>query len=134
MATLYKHILPVILLGISLSVFAQPTPPTTVSATPATICAEESATLSYTGGSGDTFAWYTGSCGGTQVGTGNNLIVTPGATTTYYGRWETATPEYSTCLTATVTVNAVAVAPTSVTATLTTLCAGASTTLSYSGG
>jgi hypothetical protein len=30
----------------------------------------------------------TGSCDGTSVGTGNNLVVSPFNTTTYYGRWE----------------------------------------------
>lgn len=32
--------------------------------------------------------WYTGSCGGTLVGTGNSITVSPAATTTYYVRGE----------------------------------------------
>ncbi|MCP4124563.1 MAG: HYR domain-containing protein, partial [Bacteroidetes bacterium] len=50
-------------------------------------------TLTLTGGSGDEIRWFTGSCGGTQVGTGNNLTVTAPATPgvyTYYGAWWTA--------------------------------------------
>jgi hypothetical protein len=46
------------------------------------------------GGSGDneTVRWYTSSCGGTLVGSGNPLSVSPTATTIYYGRYEDATP------------------------------------------
>jgi hypothetical protein len=62
--------------------------PTSVTATATTICGGNNTTLSYTGGSGATFRWMTGSCDGTSVGTGNNLVVSPSNTTTYYGRWE----------------------------------------------
>ncbi|MBN2663802.1 MAG: immunoglobulin domain-containing protein [Bacteroidales bacterium] len=65
-----------------------PTAPTNVTANSTTICSGSSTTLSYSGGSGTTFVWYTGSCGGTQVGTGNNLSVSPTVQTPYYGRWE----------------------------------------------
>jgi hypothetical protein len=133
MATLYKHIVPVILSFFSLSAFAQPVAPTGVTASQTTICLGQSTTLSYTGGSGDTFNWYTVSCGGTLAGTGNDLSVMPAVTTTYYGRWETA-GVFSTCEFVTVTVNPLPVAPVSVSATQTTICAGLSTTLSYSGG
>lgn len=134
MTTLYKHILPVILLGVSLTVFAQtPTPPVGVSASPMSICEGQSTNLSYSGGTGLYFRWYSSSCGVTLVGEGNALSVSPAVTTTYYGRWETDT-EQSTCLTVTVTVNALPVAPTGVAATLTTLCSGTSTTLTYTGG
>ncbi len=119
---------------VTVTVNPQPIAPTSVSATPATICAGSSTTLSYTGGLGDTFAWYTGSCGGSSQGTGNNLSVSPAVTTTYYGRWETNSCGNSTCQTVTVTVNPLPVAPTSVSATPATICAGASTTLSYTGG
>ncbi|MCK9254962.1 MAG: gliding motility-associated C-terminal domain-containing protein, partial [Bacteroidales bacterium] len=45
--------------------------------------------LSVTGGSGGTLAWFTGSCGGTEIGTGNPIaILSSTTTTTYYARWE----------------------------------------------
>jgi hypothetical protein len=46
----------------------------------------------------------TGSCDGTSVGTGNNLVVSPSNTTTYYGRWENSCGN-STCQTVTVNVS-----------------------------
>ena len=50
-------------------------------------------TLSATGGTGNILNWYTGSCGGTLIGTGgavNNSITipSPAVTTTYFARWE----------------------------------------------
>ncbi len=83
-----------------------PIAPTSVSATLTTITNGESTTLSYIGGSGDTFEWYSGSCGGTSVGTGQDLSVSPSTTTTYYGRWENACGE-SACLSIEITVNTV---------------------------
>ncbi|MBL0359341.1 MAG: hypothetical protein IPP72_21870 [Chitinophagaceae bacterium] len=55
------------------------------------ICGSSSATLRVTGGSlnnATAWKWYTGSCGGTLVGTGASLTVTPTATSTYYVRGE----------------------------------------------
>jgi len=85
-----------------------PTAPTSVSATPNPITAGNSTTLSYVGGSGTTFTWYTGSCGGTSVGTGQDLSVSPAVTTTYYGAWSNSCGE-SACQSVTVTVNAAAI-------------------------
>jgi hypothetical protein len=53
-----------------------------------TIKKGESKTLSSHGGSGKIVKWYSGSCGGTLVGTGEKITITPTKTTTYYGRWE----------------------------------------------
>jgi subtilisin-like proprotein convertase family protein len=53
------------------------------------ICLGENITLTIGGGilgQGGQWKWYTGSCGGTQVGTGNTLTVNPTVTTTYYVR------------------------------------------------
>ena len=97
----------------SVTVNALPVAPASASATPATICAGQSTTLAASGGSGTTLHWYTGSCGGTSVGTGSNLSVSPTtSTTTYYARWEN-TCGNSTCESVTVTVKPLAVAPTS---------------------
>ncbi|WP_162147673.1 Ig-like domain-containing protein [Flavobacterium limnosediminis] len=62
------------------------TAPITISGT-TTINSGESTTLTQVGGSlgeGATYKWYTGSCGGTLVGTGASLTVSPTVTTTYY--------------------------------------------------
>lgn len=61
-------------------------------------------TLSVTGGSGTTCRWFTGSCGGTEVGTGSPLtIASPASSTTYYARWEGSCGN-STCASVTVAV------------------------------
>jgi autotransporter-associated beta strand protein len=83
--------------------------PTSASASPSTINTGGSSTLTLSGGGGgtsQTIQWYTGSCGGTAVGSGNSLSVSPTATTTYYGRYEDGAPcSYnSACASATVTV------------------------------
>lgn len=68
------------------------TAPTGITASPAqTTCPENPVTLTVQGGSLGTNAvwrWYTGSCGGTAIGTGSSIIVNPAATTTYYVRAE----------------------------------------------
>ena len=80
-----------------------PTPAINIIVEIPTINSGESTTLSYSGGSGNVFRWYTGSCGGTLVGENNNLRVAPTVTTTYYGRWENGN-EVSECQKITVTV------------------------------
>ncbi len=110
-----------------------PVAPTSVGATSLTICDGESTELTYSGGSGNTFAWFTSSCGGTQVGTGNNLSVTPTSSTTYYGRWENSCGN-SSCLSVTITVNPLPQAPAAVSATSSVICIGENTQLTYSGG
>ncbi|PVD54036.1 hypothetical protein DC498_01190 [Terrimonas sp.] len=69
------------------------TPATGILRSPATgsICPGNAITLTRDGGSTGTNAvwrWYTGSCGGTPVGTGNSITVYPSVTTTYYVRAE----------------------------------------------
>jgi len=84
-----------------------PATPANAAANPPTICAGGSSTLTASV-SGATIYWYTGSCGGTQVGTGNSLVVTPGSTTTYYARAYNSTAGgcwSAGCGTATVTVS-----------------------------
>ena len=70
------------------------------------LCVGTNDTLRVVGGSLGTTAqwvWYTASCGGVQVGTGTELIVTPSATTTYFVRAEGACGN-SSCATRTITV------------------------------
>ena len=55
------------------------------------LCGNASADLRVTGGAlngAANWRWYTGSCGGTAIGTGTSITVTPAATTTYYARGE----------------------------------------------
>jgi hypothetical protein len=68
-----------------------PEAPTLANSNVSSVCFNETGNivLSATGGLGDVLNWYTGSCEGTLVGTGNNLsIPAPSVTTTYYAAWE----------------------------------------------
>lgn len=96
------------------------TPPTSISGT-TSICSGQSTTLTAVGGNAST-QWFTGSCGGTLVGTGTTLTVTPGSTITYYVRnGATACIPVSSCIPVTVTVNP---APTMTSGTSATICSG----------
>lgn len=95
---------PIVLIPCAFTVENGPTAPLSVSATETEIPQGSSTTLIYTGGSGATFNWYSGLCGGTFIGTGNNLKVYPTATTTYYGRWEKSC-QSSACKAVTIKVN-----------------------------
>ncbi|MFN7014214.1 MAG: hypothetical protein ACK4ON_08105, partial [Bacteroidia bacterium] len=64
--------------SITITVNTPSTPATSITATPATICAGQSSTLTLNGGSlglGASWQWYSGSCGGTPVGTGTSITV-----------------------------------------------------------
>ncbi|PKP00755.1 MAG: hypothetical protein CVU11_17030, partial [Bacteroidetes bacterium HGW-Bacteroidetes-6] len=92
-----------------------PVPPTSVSSNSVSVCinAGGNITLTAVGGSGTTLRWFTGSCGGTDIGTGNPLTIpSPIVTTTYYARWENNCGN-STCANTTVTVIQLPVAPSS---------------------
>ena len=82
-----------------------PTPadPTTPSAAPNPLCVGGSVTLTANGVVGTPY-WYTGSCGGTQIGTGNTLTVTPGTTTNYFVRNYNGYNFSTNCASVTVTV------------------------------
>src|SRR5262249_12523016 len=59
------------------------------------ICSGSSTNLTLVGGGSggaEVVKWYTGSCGGTLVATGNGASVSPSSTTTYYGRYEDGAP------------------------------------------
>lgn len=108
--------------------------PSSVTADETEICNGSSVTLSYTGGAGDTFNWYSDACGGTLIGTGNNFTVTPTTTTTYYGAWENLNCGISECQSITINVNDNPSNPTSVDASDTEICEGENITLSFEGG
>ena len=82
------------------------TAPTSVTGT-TTICAGGSTSLTVSGGSlgiGATARWFTASCGGTLIASGNTITVSPGTTTTYFVRYEGAC-NTTACVSVTVTVN-----------------------------
>jgi len=63
-----------------------PSTPTGGQASPATVCVGSSTNLSANVGVGEVVDWYTGSCGGTFVGTGSPLAVSPTVNTNYRAR------------------------------------------------
>ncbi|MBK9462186.1 MAG: hypothetical protein IPN94_22890 [Sphingobacteriales bacterium] len=104
--------------------------PTSITGT-TTICNGGSTTLTQSGGTlgtGAVYNWYTVSCGGTFVGTGTSISVSPTSNTTYYVRAQ-GTCNTTGCATATVTVVA---DPTLSTPTLTnaSICIGGTTNIS----
>jgi gliding motility-associated-like protein len=111
------------------------TQPTSVTATNATICTGQSTVLNVSGGTlgtGANWVWYSGSCGGGPVGTGNSISVTPTATTTYFVRGE-GTCGNSACESITINVGAGVPTPTGITITTNNICPGASTNLTVVG-
>ena len=118
---------------ITINVNTPSTPATSITATPATICAGQTSTLTLNGGSlglGATWQWYSGSCGGTPVGSGTSITVSPSTTTTYFVRAE-GTCNTTTCVSVTVTVNNNV--NVSVTPTAPSICAGSNVSLTASG-
>ena len=119
------------------TVNAKSAPPTSAAASVNPVCSGSSTLLSLAGGgggTGETIKWYTGSCGGTAVGTGNGLSVNPTTTTTYYGRYEDGGPcnFVTACASVTVTVDPPSVGGTA-TATASTVCSGSDTTITLTG-
>ncbi|MEL1240607.1 Ig-like domain-containing protein [Flavobacterium flavipallidum] len=93
-------------LDVTVSVNSYSVAPTSITGT-TTICNGTSTTLTLNGGSagtGATAKWYSGSCGGTLVGTGSSISVSPTLTTTYFVRYEGICNTTS-CVSTTVTVN-----------------------------
>lgn len=80
----------------------------TVTASAPTICPSGSSTLNITGNLNDATQWnvYTGSCGGTSIGTTSTgtFVVSPTTTTTYFIRGEGGCVTPGTCGSVTVTV------------------------------
>src|SRR5204862_5146046 len=106
--------------------------PASASADANNFCPGGSANLSVIGGSLGTNAvwkWYKGSCGGTLVGSGAPLNVSPTTTITYYVRAE-GDCGTTTCAQVTVTVKTPSSPPTSATAASPTICIGSGTNIS----
>lgn len=103
--------------------------PTAPAASPTSVCLGSSSSISAVVGSGgDVVQWFTDSCGGTLVGTGSSLSVSPTSTTTYFARSLNSLSgcTSSTCASITVTVIA---PPTADASSAQTICATGSATL-----
>ncbi|MFL5730043.1 MAG: gliding motility-associated C-terminal domain-containing protein, partial [Cytophagaceae bacterium] len=107
--------------------------PTSLTPSVSSFCAGSVSTIDITvsGGSGDNVVLYSGSCGGTLIGSNTTGIFTgitaPTVPTTYYARWESAGNCNSACASATVTP--VAAPSASNAGTNQTICNSTSTTL-----
>jgi hypothetical protein len=123
--------------SVTVTVSATVTPPTSATASPSQICAGSVSTLTCnpSAPSGLTAKWYTGSCTGFPIGSGNSIFVTPMSNTNYYVRFEGSCGN-SACVMTNVAVNpsATSVSPTTAAANPPSIVIGSSTTLSYSGG
>ncbi len=101
-----------------------PVAPTSASTDNNDFCADDpgNINLSVTGGSGDEIHWFTDSCGGIEVGTGNPLnIPSPESDTTFFARWENACGE-SSCVSVDINVLPLPEPPTFVSADDNNLC------------
>ncbi|MEI6764877.1 MAG: CARDB domain-containing protein [Bacteroidota bacterium] len=110
--------------------------PSSISATVNPVCPGSPTTLSVSGGSlgtGATWQWYSGSCGGTSAGSGNSISVSPLTTTDYFVRAEGCAGN-SVCASLTINTKIASVAPVSATATPSSICAGDSSLITFSGG
>jgi gliding motility-associated-like protein len=118
--------------NLSVSVGSLSTAPTGVTITNNNTCNGTSKTLSVVGGSlgtGASFQWYTGSCGGTSVGTGVSIVVNPpaGTSTTYYVL-ASGTCNTTTCVSGTVVVTPAVGTPTIPQPSSTSICQGSANT------
>ncbi|MDD4150312.1 MAG: hypothetical protein PHE33_09805, partial [Bacteroidales bacterium] len=121
--------------NVSVSVYSNSSAATSISGN-SSICPGESTTLTLNGGSlgtGASWVWYSGSCGGTVVGTGNSISVSPSSNTTYYVRAE-GNCNTTSCVSRTVTLQTNSSPATSATASPSNINSGGNSTLSLSGG
>jgi len=82
----------------------------TIAATRNTVCNGSSTTLSIASGNlnnATAWKWYTGSCGGTLIGTGNSVTVSPSVATTYYVRGEGGCSAPGACASITINIGSV---------------------------
>ena len=113
------------------------TAPTSITGT-TSICAGSSVTLTANGGTGSNYQWGTGSTVGSNIISGqtaSTLTVSPASTTTYWvSRTQLSPCSNTTGVTFTVSVSTPATAPTSISASSSTVCSGTSVTLTAVGG
>ena len=107
------------------------TDPSSIITSTTSICLGQSAVLSVSGGSlgtGANWRWYSSSCGGAILGSGNSISVAPSATTTYFVRAEGSCGN-SNCVQITIDVGAGVPAPSSANVLTNGLCPNETTDL-----
>ncbi len=80
----------------------------TLSTSSSTNCGTQATTLSIATGllnSATAWQWYSGSCGGTSIGSGSSVVVSPAMNTTYYARGEGGCTAPGSCESITIAVN-----------------------------
>ncbi|RYU96680.1 ELWxxDGT repeat protein [Emticicia agri] len=112
-------------------VTTMPSLPTGVSVNKTDICTGASITLTATCAIG-TLTWYNDSAGDTSIGTGNNLMLTPTDTHTYYASCFNGDCETNLVATSIVTVTTQPINPTNVAVDKSIICAGEPVTLTAS--
>ena len=103
---------------------------------PAVVCPGSSSTLSVNVlqfGAGGNIYWYSGTCGGNFLGSGNNFVDSPISTTTYYARAE-GLCNTTNCLSTTIIINTNSSSADSILASKHNICTGDSVILGISGG
>jgi hypothetical protein len=123
--------------NISINVRTQSIPPTQIIASTTTTCPGQSVTLTVSVGSlgiGANWRWYSGSCGGTQIGSGASIAVSPLSTTTYYVRAEGDCNITACAPPMTIAVRTLSTAPAGMNLSASTICGGERVTLSVLGG
>jgi Ig-like domain CHU_C associated len=113
----------------TVTVTTQPSVPTALSTSPATICSGTSTSLSATCATG-TVTWYNAATGGTSIGTGIGFSQSPTSNTTYYATCKNGTCETARTLAGTVTVTTQPSVPTSLSVSSTAICSSSSISLS----
>jgi len=122
--------------SVSVTVNQSSTEPTGIIPSLTQACPGQNLTLSVQGGNlaaGNTWVWYSTSCGGQNVGNGSIVSVNPTTSTTYYVRAEGACGNTN-CQSINIAVGATSTIPTSLNASQNNICPGASSTLSLNGG
>ena len=122
--------------SINITVNINSIPADSLTATVHLLCSGASSTLAISGGSlgtGSSWNWYSGTCGGAFIATGSYIVVSPALTTTYFARAE-GMCNTTICSSRIISINTVSSPASSATATNSTICSGATTTLGISGG
>lgn len=121
--------------NIEISIDAASADPASIASPNTDLCLGETTVLSVSGGTlgtGATWEWFQGSCGGISVGQGTSISVLPSVTTIYYVRAEGACGN-TICVDITVTVGVGAANPTSAAVSVNNICPGDTTQLSVTG-
>jgi len=112
--------------AVTATISTQSAAPTGIHVTLDPICIGESTDLTVTGGhlgSGASWVWFADNCGGTPVGTGTTITVSPVVTTNYYVRAD-GTCNSTICSSIKVTVNDNVATPSFTLGTASTICSG----------